>query len=608
MKTPRNLTLSGSVKVSGRPLPSGLATLAGDPRPWAEAGELTGRRSRPGPTERHLIRLEAGKFRFRGLSPGNYVLKISPLGLLAPMSLAYKDLPSELNSYRLSLEADGRAAIYDSTGVLMDSMTGLELSSFTFVPPKGSVAFKGVVRFPEDAAADIIRDPVLILIQVNCPRSGLNYHFHWLEGTPDHRREKHFAFLVQPGRLQAFQSWSKSWAVRPCLMDYKSFIEIPPSRTAIMKFEAKKGAAVRGSVSHADPDEFRIDFGRRSEKHGICFVSFRTPFSQDWVQHFVTDDKGRYKAGTIFPGTHAVTATHATYAGTQRTLCVSPENSQLARFSYGRDRVMDLRLPQWADLRMEIDVSRLPEDVPDQSEVNIIGYYGGLPAPRGISVFDACFSGFCFRRGWGGMWEHHDNAAPAGLLLGKPEHLRPTPPGLANARIRAGRYDVLIVQIIYGRLPSARVLTAKRTLVLNKRRVKKAGWLDGRSYPSGDTELSGSFGVCRAPGLETLRAARSMRELGALAFPQADLYDAGGRYRGTAFASLSAAGILHARRQAEMEKLYARPLAFQIKGLSAGRYKARVFAYGAAVKTFAVTLAEGKRTRLDAATGTSDTL
>jgi len=67
-----SLELEGFVEVMGRALPSGLATLAGDPRPWAGSDCFAGNSSCPGKTERHLIPLVKGRSFAGELHPENF--------------------------------------------------------------------------------------------------------------------------------------------------------------------------------------------------------------------------------------------------------------------------------------------------------------------------------------------------------------------------------------------------------------------------------------------------------------------------------------------------------------------------------------------------------
>lgn len=587
------LEFEGCIEVLGRALPSGLATLAGDPRPWTGA-DSAGNRSCPGRTERHLIPLVKGKFHFKGLSPGNYTLKISPLGLLDPLPLSC-GLPLEISRYRLNLGTDGTVNFYDTRGTLLSSRRKLTLSWLKFTPGEGTAVFKGLVKFPETAAVDLGKTPILLLTQVLRPGPpGTVYCFHWLGGMVKRGRKKIFSFAVPAGRFYDFRSWSVSWAVRPDLAQYNVSLELQPSRTTAMQFEAEKGVSISGKVSVPDHAKFRMDFGSDPAARGVCFVTFRV---QDWRQHVVTDSGGHYAVKNIFPDRYAIAAS---YERTGRIFSAWPDNGQLTWLERGHNRTLNMRFQRWTDARMEINTPALPKDASDRSQAGIIGYRGGLPAPRGISLLDDCYTGFSLRLGFRGSWEHHDIAAPDGLL-GKAGLILP-PPNVAQARILPGRYDVFIVQTVTDPpFYSIRILAARKNILFNG----SAGTvrLGGPDLPGGNAGLRGSIRVSGFPGLKVLRGASSMRELGALMLPQVDLYDDQGRYRGSAFAVFSgtkSGEALAASKRAVPGKQLKIPLTFQIGGLPAGEYTARVFAYGRRPGSFRVKLVANKFSWLDA--------
>jgi hypothetical protein len=347
-------------------------------------------------------------------------------------------------------------------------------------------------------------------------------------------------------------------------------------------------------VSVPDRVKFRIDLGADPGARGVCFVTFRV---RDWRQHVATDADGRYAVKNIFPDKYAIAAS---YERAGRIFSAWPDNGQLTWLERGRNRTLNMRFRRWTDARMQIDATAQPGEARGRSQVGVIGYRGGLAGPRGISLLDDCYAGFSLRPGFRGSWEHHDIAAPDGLL-GKAGLILP-PPDVAQARILPGRYDVFIVQTVTAPpFYSVRILAARKNLLFNGAAATVR--LGGPDLPGGNAGLRGSLRVPGFPGLKAQRGASSMRELGALMVPQVDLYDDQGRYRGSAFAVFSgtkSGAASAARKPAGQGKPLTIPLTFQISGLPAGEYTARVFGYGRPPGSFRVSLAGNKFSWLDA--------
>lgn len=592
-KDRKGLELRCAVEVLGLPLPSGSASLTGDPRPWAGTDVFGMERPCPGPAERRLAPVTGGALRFSGLAPGNYILEVSPLGLLSPMPLSYKGLSADAACCRLTLCADGAVRIYDRGGRLLCRRRRPLLSWNKYPPEQGTATFRGTVQFPKGPVIDLDKAPILLMATVIRPGTdGSAYCFHRLCGKVGAGGKKHFGMPVPPGRLWDLRSWSGKWALRPQLRHYDSAAPMRPGRTTAMRFEAKKGVSLNGSVSIPGAGDLSADSGLRPEARAACFVTVRS--GNDWRQHVSTGADGKFSVKNVFPGIYAVAAS---YERNGAILSSDMKSGQLIWL--GRSRTLNMRFPGWTDLRAGIG-ARLPEDVHGRSQVNILGYLGGLAGPRGISPLDICSTGFCLRRGHGGSWEHHDIAAPDGLLW--KENFHPPPPGTAYARIHSGRYDIFTTHLVFDApFCSIRVLSAAREVVIGGacRRLR----FDVPRLPSGNAVLCGSFGLCRPPGIGTLRRAGSPRELGALCLPQADLYNARGGYIGSAYASIARpliTGMLDVEHQSQLDKEFARPLAFRMNGLPAGAYTVRVFAHCRRPGVFSVTLEDGKMTYLDA--------
>jgi len=276
----------------------------------------------------------------------------------------------------------------------------------------------------------------------------------------------------------------------------------------------------------------------------------------------------------------------------------APEPFRALRVRPGVKAVMDLRLRRRAKLRVDGGRSSL-KPIPglrvgarNELERWVLGFESGTSGATGPSRL------------------LFPDAAPVALLQSADGEWQPmgmlSPPPDSTFVFPAGIYDFWLIELSNPvERPAARLLRTWERFHLGEDGPTTLR-LEGPLLPAGSAELAGSFRASRAAGLEELLACGSLTEFHNRLAPRVDLYDATGRYVGTAFATIQEAELkelgqaLDRMDERAVERLLrGRRREFRIGGLAAGRYRARIWAHGYGEREMWLDLEEWKPTRLD---------